>query len=153
MLNRYSSSDTSISSEGEAEPSSRSIESKPRVLKTTKNSINIALAEDEMSKESGYDSLGPAKPGANTAEASEEDLEATSEDEVECGVNMPAFKLKITYKFHQTETKLLRKLFNVHGLTEAQGENNFNLLWTGVHMKLDIVRNLAPYQRVNHFPR
>ncbi|KAH8357845.1 hypothetical protein KR200_011071, partial [Drosophila serrata] len=152
MLNRYSSSDTSISSEGEPEPS-RSIENKSRVLKTSQNSININLAEDEMSKESGYDSLGPTQSNANTAEASEEDPEATSEDEVECGINMPAFKLNITYKFHQTETKLLRKLFNVHGLTESQGENNFNLLWTGVHMKLDIVRNLAPYQRVNHFPR
>ncbi|XP_016980545.1 tubulin polyglutamylase TTLL13 [Drosophila rhopaloa] len=150
ILNRYSSSDTSISSEGE-EPA-RSSESKSRVLKTSQNTINIKLAED-ISKESGYESMTPAKSVSNT-EVSEEDPEVTSEDDDENGINMPAFKLKITYKFHQTETKLLRKLFNVHGLTEIQGEsNNFNLLWTGVHMKLDIVRNLAPYQRVNHFPR
>jgi len=150
ILNRYSSSDTSISSEGEEPAHSR--ECKSRVLKTSQNTINIKLAAD-LSKESGYESTAPAKSISNT-EVSEEDPEVTSEDDDEYGVNMPAFKLKITYKFHQTETKLLRKLFNVHGLTEIQGEsNNFNLLWTGVHMKLDIVRNLAPYQRVNHFPR
>eukprot|EP00099_Drosophila_melanogaster_P013190 NP_001287520.1 uncharacterized protein Dmel_CG31108, isoform B [Drosophila melanogaster] len=150
ILNRYSSSDTSISSEGE-EPANSS-ENKSRVLKTSQNAINIKLATD-LSNESGYESIAPAKTISNT-EVIEEDQEETSEDDAECGINMPASKLKITYKFHQTETKLLRKLFNVHGLTEVQGENNnFNLLWTGVHMKLDIVRNLAPYQRVNHFPR
>lgn len=67
--------------------------------------------------------------------------------------NMPAAQLKITYKFLSTETKLLRKIFHLHGLSEVEGEENFSILWTGVHMKPDILRNLAPYQRVNHFPR
>ncbi|KAH8330302.1 hypothetical protein KR067_000982, partial [Drosophila pandora] len=152
LMHQYSSSDTSISSEGE-EPPRCSSESKSRVLKTNQNAINISLAESS-SKESGYDSMKPVKTNANNDTSEEDqDQEATSEEDDEIGVNMPAFKLKITYKFHQTETKLLRKLFTVHGLTETQGENNFNLLWTGVHMKLDILRNLAPYQRVNHFPR
>lgn len=66
---------------------------------------------------------------------------------------MPAAKLKITYKFSNTETRLLRKILTSHGLREAEDSDNFNLLWTGVHIKADILRNLAPYQRVNHFPR
>ncbi|XP_055853553.1 tubulin polyglutamylase ttll-4 isoform X2 [Episyrphus balteatus] len=74
------------------------------------------------------------------------------EDQPESG-DLPAVKLNITYKFMNTETKLLKKIFVRHGLTEADGEQNFNILWTGVHMKPDILRNLTPYQRVNHFPR
>lgn len=66
---------------------------------------------------------------------------------------MPAAKLKITYKFSNTETRLLRKILTSHGLREAEDSDNYNLLWTGVHIKADILRNLAPYQRVNHFPR
>lgn len=67
--------------------------------------------------------------------------------------DMPALKLKLSYKFMQTETKLLRQIFVRHGLTEVQPDENFTILWTGIHMKPDILRNLAPYQRVNHFPR
>lgn len=74
------------------------------------------------------------------------------EDQPESG-DLPAVKLNITYKFMNTETKLLKKIFVRHGLTEADGDQNFNILWTGVHMKPDILRNLTPYQRVNHFPR
>ncbi|XP_065371065.1 tubulin polyglutamylase TTLL5 isoform X3 [Calliphora vicina] len=74
-------------------------------------------------------------------------------DEYSPAAGMPAIDLKLTYKFIQTETKLLRKIFARHGLTEADESENFSILWTGIHMKPDILRNLAPYQRVNHFPR
>ncbi|XKL61962.1 hypothetical protein PGB90_001795 [Kerria lacca] len=30
---------------------------------------------------------------------------------------------------------------------------DFNLLWTGLHIKPQILRNLLPHQRLNHFPR
>ncbi|XP_058060018.1 tubulin polyglutamylase TTLL5 [Anopheles bellator] len=67
---------------------------------------------------------------------------------------MPAAQLNICYKFINTETRLLRKILNAHGMAESGPEcNDFNLLWTGIHLKPDILRNLAPYQRVNHFPR
>uniref|UniRef100_A0A182IPS9 Tubulin--tyrosine ligase-like protein 5 n=1 Tax=Anopheles atroparvus TaxID=41427 RepID=A0A182IPS9_ANOAO len=67
---------------------------------------------------------------------------------------MPAAQLNICYKFINTETRLLRKILNAHGMGESGSEcNDFNLLWTGIHLKPDILRNLAPYQRVNHFPR
>lgn len=66
---------------------------------------------------------------------------------------MPGAVLRMTYRFVQTETRLLKKILIGHGFTEATEDQNYNLLWTGVHIKADILRNLAPYQRVNHFPR
>lgn len=66
---------------------------------------------------------------------------------------MPAALLKMTYKFTNTETKLLKRILSSHGLKEAKEYQKFNLLWTGVHLKPDILRSLLPYQRVNHFPR
>ncbi|KAG7200187.1 hypothetical protein KM043_000621 [Ampulex compressa] len=32
-------------------------------------------------------------------------------------------------------------------------ETNFNILWMANHPKPDVLRNLMPYQKVNHFPR
>lgn len=66
---------------------------------------------------------------------------------------MPASLLNITYKFTNTETKLLKRILASHGLKEAKENQNFSLLWTGLHMKPDVLRGLLPYQRVNHFPR
>ncbi|XP_052756672.1 tubulin polyglutamylase TTLL5 isoform X1 [Galleria mellonella] len=68
--------------------------------------------------------------------------------------HMPARVLKITYKLVNTETKLLHRLLQAHGLQEASPEaKEFNLLWSGLHPKPDVLRSLSPYQRVNHFPR
>ncbi|KAL3287127.1 hypothetical protein HHI36_001608 [Cryptolaemus montrouzieri] len=66
----------------------------------------------------------------------------------------PAYKLHITYKVLQAETKLLSKLLDCHGVTEvAANSSDFNLLWTGSHLKPGLLRSLGPHQRVNHFPR
>ncbi|CAH1155614.1 unnamed protein product [Phaedon cochleariae] len=68
--------------------------------------------------------------------------------------NKPGFKLHITYKVLQAETKLLSKLLKCHGVTEvAPNSSDFNLLWTGSHPKPETLRALASHQRVNHFPR
>lgn len=67
---------------------------------------------------------------------------------------MPAALLNITFKFLNTETRLLRKILLGHGLTEAHHDaNDFNLLWTGNQLKPDMLRSLSSYQRINHFPR
>ena len=43
---------------------------------------------------------------------------------------------------------------DVHGISESSPSvNDFNILWTGVHPKPFVLRNLFDYQRVNHFPR
>ncbi|KAJ0173465.1 hypothetical protein K1T71_010614 [Dendrolimus kikuchii] len=68
--------------------------------------------------------------------------------------HMPARVLKITYKLINTETKLLHRLLQAHGLQETSAESkDFNLMWSGLHPKPDVLRSLTPYQRVNHFPR
>ncbi|XP_012345845.1 tubulin polyglutamylase TTLL5 isoform X2 [Apis florea] len=66
----------------------------------------------------------------------------------------PAKILHMTYKIFQTDTKLINLLLQSHGLTEvSMNEMDFNILWMGNHPKPDILRNLMPYQKVNHFPR
>lgn len=81
-----------------------------------------------------------------------DEKENMTDDQIDV-CDMPAAILKITYKFTNTETKLLRRIVSSHGLKEAEESQSFSLLWTGVHIKPDILRNLTPYQRVNHFPR
>lgn len=67
---------------------------------------------------------------------------------------MPAALFSITFKFLNTETRLLRKILIAHGLKEVPHDaNDFNILWTGNVLKPDIFRSLSMYQRVNHFPR
>lgn len=67
---------------------------------------------------------------------------------------MPAAMFNITYKFLNTETRLLRKILNGHGMSEVGHDaTDFNLLWTGNQLKPDMLRNLSQYQRINHFPR
>lgn len=68
-------------------------------------------------------------------------------------IDMPAKLLKMTYKLTNTETKLLKRILSSHGLKEAKECQKFNILWTGLHMKPDVLRGLLPFQRVNHFPR
>ncbi|XP_011640702.1 tubulin polyglutamylase TTLL5 isoform X2 [Pogonomyrmex barbatus] len=66
----------------------------------------------------------------------------------------PAKQLHMTYKIFQTDTKLINLLLQSHGLVEVpMNETDFNVLWTGTHPKPDILRNLMPYQKINHFPR
>ncbi|CAH0551742.1 unnamed protein product [Brassicogethes aeneus] len=66
----------------------------------------------------------------------------------------PAYKLHVTYKVLQAETRLLSKILDCHGVTEVPpNSSDFNLLWTGSHPKPGTFRTLAPHQRLNHFPR
>ncbi|XP_029157005.1 tubulin polyglutamylase TTLL5 isoform X2 [Nylanderia fulva] len=68
--------------------------------------------------------------------------------------NPPAKQLHMTYKIFQTDTKLINVLLQSHGLMEvSMNEMDFNILWMGNHPKPDVLRNLLPYQKVNHFPR
>lgn len=106
------------------------------------NGGNVGLYESTTSTSSTDKEI--AKNALETELDEMEDMSLTE---------MPASILKITYKFTNTETKLLRKILETHGLKEAVENQNFNLMWTGLHMKPDVLRSLTPYQRVNHFPR
>lgn len=68
-------------------------------------------------------------------------------------VEMPGRTMHINYRFQNCETRLLRRLLNSHGLTEVDEGKSFSLLWTGAHVKTDVLRALLAHQRVNHFPR
>ncbi|XP_005191219.1 tubulin polyglutamylase TTLL5 [Musca domestica] len=139
LWDSMSSSDNSISSDGndsednekELSSSKRSFENRPR-NNATQSSENELDNDNEQEHE--HDNDGDV-------------------DHTPAALDMPATNLKLTYKFLQTETKLLRKIFARHGLTEAEDDESFSILWTGIHMKPDMLRNLSPYQRVNHFPR
>ncbi|XP_026742917.1 uncharacterized protein LOC113504710 isoform X3 [Trichoplusia ni] len=101
----------------------------------------------------------PVSQRANSPALDSDDSEHLLVKEVESvkvleSSHMPARLLKITYKLVNTETKLLHRLLQAHGLQEAVMESkDFNLLWSGLHPKPDVLRSLSPYQRVNHFPR
>ncbi|XP_013422025.1 tubulin polyglutamylase TTLL5 isoform X2 [Lingula anatina] len=63
-------------------------------------------------------------------------------------------KYHLAYKLIRTECKLLRSILSAHGFHEAHpNSNDFNLMWTGSHLKPYTLRTLTEFQKVNHFPR
>ncbi|KAF5292831.1 hypothetical protein FQA39_LY13876 [Lamprigera yunnana] len=66
----------------------------------------------------------------------------------------PAYLLHAAYKIIRSETKLICRLLECHGMIEAKRNSvDFNLLWTGTNAKPSTLKNLLPHQRYNHFPR
>uniref|UniRef100_W8AFP2 Tubulin--tyrosine ligase-like protein 5 n=2 Tax=Ceratitis capitata TaxID=7213 RepID=W8AFP2_CERCA len=127
------------------------ISNQDREVSSCKDAHNSSSCNDEFDEDNRNQSLI-----SNCDEACEELASFNDDDnfkDIGNVHNMPARKMEIKYKFIQTETKLLRKIFQRHGLSEVKDDENFSILWTGIHIKPDILRNLAPYQRVNHFPR
>ncbi|KAI0229728.1 Tubulin polyglutamylase TTLL5 [Lamellibrachia satsuma] len=63
-------------------------------------------------------------------------------------------KYHMTYKLVRTESRLIRGILSSHGFHEVHpNSNNYNLMWTGSHLKPYILRGLQEFQKVNHFPR
>ncbi|XP_032883367.1 tubulin polyglutamylase TTLL5 isoform X2 [Amblyraja radiata] len=60
----------------------------------------------------------------------------------------------LAYKIVRTESRLVRTILTVHGFHEVHpNSNDFNLMWTGSHLKPYLLRTLLEFQKVNHFPR
>ncbi|XP_040189122.1 tubulin polyglutamylase TTLL5 [Rana temporaria] len=60
----------------------------------------------------------------------------------------------LAFKMVRTDSRLVRNILSSHGFQEANANSNdFNLMWTGSHIKPHLLRNLTSFQRVNHFPR
>uniref|UniRef100_UPI00398F473B tubulin polyglutamylase TTLL5 isoform X2 n=1 Tax=Pristiophorus japonicus TaxID=55135 RepID=UPI00398F473B len=60
----------------------------------------------------------------------------------------------LAYKIVRTESRLVRSILTVHGFHEVHpNSNDFNLMWTGSHLKPYLLRTLLEFQKVNHFPR
>ncbi|XP_077319759.1 tubulin polyglutamylase TTLL5 isoform X2 [Lithobates pipiens] len=63
-------------------------------------------------------------------------------------------RYRLAFKMVRTDSRLVRNILSAHGFQEANANSNdFNLMWTGSHIKPHLLRNLASFQRVNHFPR
>ncbi|KAM4723593.1 tubulin polyglutamylase TTLL5 isoform 2-T2 [Anableps anableps] len=63
-------------------------------------------------------------------------------------------RYNMAFKIVRTESRLVRKILSNHGFHEVHpNSNNFNLMWTGSHLKPYILRSLQDFQKVNHFPR
>ncbi|KAM8915701.1 tubulin polyglutamylase TTLL5 isoform 2-T2 [Spinachia spinachia] len=63
-------------------------------------------------------------------------------------------RYNMAFKIVRTESRLVRGLLTNHGFHEVHpNSNDFNLMWTGSHLKPYILRSLQDFQKVNHFPR
>ena len=63
-------------------------------------------------------------------------------------------KYRLTYKMVKTESKLVRSTLAYHGFREVHSNStDFNVMWTGAHVKPYSLRSLNEYQMINHFPR
>uniref|UniRef100_A0A671QAT6 Tubulin--tyrosine ligase-like protein 5 n=1 Tax=Sinocyclocheilus anshuiensis TaxID=1608454 RepID=A0A671QAT6_9TELE len=63
-------------------------------------------------------------------------------------------KYNLAFKIVRTESRLVRGMLVSHGFHEVHPNNNdFNLMWTGSHLKPYLLRSLQDFQKVNHFPR
>uniref|UniRef100_A0AAY4C4W0 Tubulin--tyrosine ligase-like protein 5 n=1 Tax=Denticeps clupeoides TaxID=299321 RepID=A0AAY4C4W0_9TELE len=60
----------------------------------------------------------------------------------------------LAFKIVRTESRLVRGILSSHGFHEVHpNSNDFNLMWTGSHLKPYLLRSLLEFQKVNHFPR
>ncbi|XP_034530715.1 tubulin polyglutamylase TTLL5 isoform X1 [Notolabrus celidotus] len=63
-------------------------------------------------------------------------------------------RYSMAFKIVRTESRLVRGLLTNHGFHEVHpNSNDYNLMWTGSHLKPYILRSLQDFQKVNHFPR
>ncbi|KAM6961234.1 tubulin polyglutamylase TTLL5 [Aplochiton taeniatus] len=60
----------------------------------------------------------------------------------------------LAFKMVRTESRLVRGILTNHGFHEVHpNSTDFNLMWTGSHLKPYLLRSLQEFQRVNHFPK
>ncbi|KAM7109842.1 tubulin polyglutamylase TTLL5 isoform 3-T4 [Ciconia maguari] len=60
----------------------------------------------------------------------------------------------LSYKIVRTDSRLVRNILTAHGFHEVHpNSSDYNLMWTGSHLKPYLLRSLTDIQKVNHFPR
>uniref|UniRef100_A0A8D2LN62 Tubulin--tyrosine ligase-like protein 5 n=1 Tax=Varanus komodoensis TaxID=61221 RepID=A0A8D2LN62_VARKO len=63
-------------------------------------------------------------------------------------------RYRLSFKIVRTDSRLVRSILSAHGFREVHpSSNEYNLMWTGSHLKPYILRTLTDIQKVNHFPR
>ncbi|KAA0711548.1 Tubulin polyglutamylase TTLL5 [Triplophysa tibetana] len=61
---------------------------------------------------------------------------------------------KLAFKIVRTDSRLVRGMLVNHGFHEVHpNSTDFNLMWTGSHLKPHLLHSLQDFQKVNHFPR
>ena len=126
----------------------RALESSSSTSSSSSLNSSNSMTESQLAENNGKLASGGLEE-SDSSENKENIIIAPLDKE-----EMPAALFNITYKFLNTETRLLRKILNGHGLSEVGHDaNDFNILWTGNQLKPDMLRNLSQYQRINHFPR
>ncbi|MCJ8736680.1 hypothetical protein PDJAM_G00015270 [Pangasius djambal] len=74
-----------------------------------------------------------------------------SKEETICSIGE---RYNLAFKIVRTESRLVRSILVNHGFHEVHpNSNDFNLMWTGSHLKTYLLRSLQDFQKVNHFPR
>ncbi|XP_069494133.1 tubulin polyglutamylase TTLL5 isoform X2 [Ambystoma mexicanum] len=72
----------------------------------------------------------------------------------ETAMRLVGERYHLGFKIVRTDSRLVRSILGSHGFQEVpQNSNEFNLMWTGSHLKPYLMRNLLDFQKVNHFPR
>ncbi|XP_071894538.1 tubulin polyglutamylase TTLL5 isoform X3 [Anas platyrhynchos] len=60
----------------------------------------------------------------------------------------------LSYKIVRTDSRLVRSILTAHGFHEVHpSSSDYNLMWTGSHLKPYLLRSLTDIQKVNHFPK
>nr|XP_020649506.1 tubulin polyglutamylase TTLL5 isoform X3 [Pogona vitticeps] len=63
-------------------------------------------------------------------------------------------RYRLSFKIVRTDSRLVRSILSAHGFREVHpSSNEYNLMWTGSHLKPYVLRTLTDIQKVNHFPR
>ncbi|XP_071665554.1 tubulin polyglutamylase TTLL5 isoform X5 [Patagioenas fasciata] len=63
-------------------------------------------------------------------------------------------RYRLSYKIVRTDSRLVRSILTAHGFHEVHpNSSDYNLMWTGSHLKPSLLRSLTDIQKVNHFPR
>ncbi|XP_073205344.1 tubulin polyglutamylase TTLL5 isoform X7 [Lepidochelys kempii] len=63
-------------------------------------------------------------------------------------------RYRLSYKIVKTDSRLVRSMLTAHGFHEVHpNSSDYNLMWTGSHLKPYLLRTLSDIQKVNHFPR
>ncbi|NXR55523.1 TTLL5 polyglutamylase, partial [Hippolais icterina] len=63
-------------------------------------------------------------------------------------------RFHMSYKIVRTDSRLVRSILTAHGFHEVHpNSSDYNLMWTGSHLKPCLLRTLTDVQKVNHFPR
>ncbi|KAF4788568.1 hypothetical protein TURU_159314 [Turdus rufiventris] len=63
-------------------------------------------------------------------------------------------RFHMSYKIVRTDSRLVRSILSAHGFHEVHpNSSDYNLMWTGSHLKPCLLRSLTDVQKVNHFPR